>query len=347
MSANTTANYLGLQLSSPIIVGACSLTRSPEMVRELAIAGAGAVVLPSLFEEQVVHRLEQRGEVTTPGESQIESFGYDSSGDAYNGGPEDYLSLVSELKKVIGVPVIASLNGCTGGQWLEIAREIEQVGADAIEATLESELNEPNVSADEVEERMLACISELCDMVNIPVSIKLKPHHTNLANLAWRIAEVGAAGVVCFAHDTTWHVEADTVRVVPNWGLTPAGRVNPTISGLIRIRTQGPTFSVAASGGVSSVEDVINTVIAGADTVMIASEIYRSGPDIVSHLLDGLQSYLFRHGFGAFSELVASRPKPKSFMRSMQIDCLTRSNKFVDPTPKVSAETGDRWGHRD
>ena len=210
---NLSASYLGLSLKSPIVVGSCPLTLIPEKVREMSIAGAGAVVLPSLFEEQIVHLRNQRGERVSDRESQVEWLSYEQIEDKYNGGPEAYLESISHHKKFSDLPVIASLNGCTGGHWLGFAVDLQRAGADAIELMLEPEITEPSVSGDRIERELLSCVTYLCDQISIPVSVKLSPYHTNLANLAWRLAEAGASGMVGFAHATSWEVSAERIVV--------------------------------------------------------------------------------------------------------------------------------------
>lgn len=341
----TSANYMGLHLNSPIVVGSCSLTQKPEMVRELSIAGAGAVVLPSLFEEQIVHRMLEQGDDPSPCESQVEAAYYTESEDTYNGGPSEYLGNIQRLKDVTAIPIIASMNGCTDGRWLHFAREIEAAGADGLEVSLDRGTSDSSLSADQVEGRMIECVTELCDSVNIPISVKLTPFHTSLSNLAWRIVEAGASGIVCFAHEPSWMVSTERVAATLNWGLTPASNINSTLAGLVRIRSGGPEISVAASGGISAPQDLIKTIIAGANVAMVTSEVYRAGPDSVAHLLEGLTSYLGRHGFLSFEDFVASRPALDSAIRRMEVCSLTRCQEFVDPTPAVHQQSGDRWGH--
>ncbi len=342
---NTSANYLGLQLNSPIVIGACSLTQNPEMVRQLSIAGAGAIVLPSLFEEQIVHHMFEDGERAQPVESHFEAIDYDEANDRYNGGPIEYLASIKRLKRVTGIPVIANLNGCSTGDWLNFAREIELSGADAIEVTLDCELANAPRSANDVDQDLVGRVAQVCDIVDIPVSVKLSPFHSNLPHLAWQLVDAGVAGLVCFAHEPAWHIAIEQVGSTFNWGLTPASNINGTIAGLVRVRAGGPEISVAASGGVCVPQDLIKTILAGADVAMVTSEVYRSGPDAVAHILDGVSSYLNRHGFMSFAELIASRPSPLMSMRSMQIGCFTRGREFVEPTAGIQFHSGDRWGH--
>jgi dihydroorotate dehydrogenase (fumarate) len=346
MPPDTVAHYLGMRLNSPIVVGSSPMTLNPETVRELSIAGAGAIVLPSLFEEQIVHRLIERGKNASAEEAFVESISYEQREDTYNGGPQSYLDSIVSLKATTGLPVIANLNGCTGGNWLNVAAEIEEAGADAIEVMLEPEVSDASTSADGIEQVLLDCVCTLCDQVSIPVAVKLSTFHTSLANLAWRLAEAGAAGLVCFSHDPMWEVHTERIEASLNWLLTPASNINPTIAGLVRARSGGPSISLAASGGICTPEDLVRVTIAGADVVMVTSEIYRSGPDVISHMLDGLCNYLTRHDLGSYEQLIRCRPLPKPFLRSAYLKSVTQSPPYADPTPhRLPPHSGDRWGH--
>lgn len=351
MTTNCSANYLGLSLNSPIVIGACSLTSCPETVRELAIAGAGAIVLPSIFEEQLEdysrddYRVADQVHHAALDRLTAKSLPEVESDLFCNGGPTAYLELIGSLKATTGMPIIASMNGCHGGEWLHFARQIEKAGASAIEASLESCTTNPELNANEVEERLVRGVHELCELVSIPVSVKLSPYHSNLGHLAWELQHAGANGLVCFGHEPTWDVKLERIRATPVWGLTPASLINPTISGILRVRSSGPRICLAASGGISSIEDVIASVISGADVVMITSEIYRSGPDAVAHLIDALSGYLGRHGFDSYEELVANRPRLDASIRGMQLGCLTQTHAYRDPTPSPCLRSGDRWGH--
>lgn len=346
MPPSICVDYLGLQLNSPIIVGACPLNLNPERVRELSIAGAGAVVLPSLFEEQVVHRRQEQGRMSTAQESKVESLRYEATEDQYNGGPDNYLDTIATLKRSTGLAVIASLNGATKGCWLSIAAEMEQAGADALEVFLENDCPDPALDANALEASLLECVTDVCDQVSIPVSVKLSPYHSNLANLGWRLAESGASGIVCFAHDPTWQIVKEEICATPNWEVNAPCAINPTIAGLVRLRSGGPQLSVAASGGVRSPEDVVRCIQAGADVAMITGEVYRAGVEAVAHVVEGLCSYLQRNDFESIQDLIAARPEPKlrgrgSFLRFLKFD---REKISVHAAPP---KVGDRWGHVD
>ena len=270
---------------------------------------------------------------------------YEQSEDKYNGGPDAYLESISSHKKFSDVPVIASLNGCTGGHWLSFALDLQRAGADAIELMLEPEITEPSVSGDRVERELLACVTFLCDQVSIPVSVKLSPYHTNLSNLAWRLTEAGASGLVGFAHATSWEVSTDSIKTSIKWSLTHSGNINPTIDGLIRLRSGGPSISLAASGGICSIEDVTCVVISGADVAMVTSEIYRAGPEAIEGMISGLRNFLSFHKFNSFVDFTRSRPGPTHSLRRSRLQSMTSLQKFDDPTPEEPHHSGDRWGH--
>jgi dihydroorotate dehydrogenase (fumarate) len=322
------------------------MTLNPESIREFSIAGAGAIVLPSLFEEQIVHQRHQRGEQVSQRESHVEWLSYEQSEDTYNGGPQSYLATIANHKSITDIPIIASLNGCSGGHWLSFAVDLQRAGADAIELMLEPEIVEPSVSGDRVEKELLACATYLCDQVSIPVSVKLSPYHTNLSNLAWQLTAAGVSGIIGFAHPTTWEVCTERIKTSIKWTLTHPGNINPTIDGLIRLRAGGPSISLAASGGICYPEDVKRTVIAGADVAMVTSEIYRAGPTAIEELITGIGDFLSVHHFSTFADFVSSRPMPALSLRRSRLQSMTQPQRFEDPSPEVPHQTGDRWGHR-
>lgn len=339
------ASYLGMSLRSPIIVGSCPMTLQPESVRQLSLAGAGAIVLPSLFEEQIVRHRRHHGETISHPESPVEDGSYEQMADNYNGGLLGYLAAITTHKRTADVPIIASLNGRADGHWLDFAVELQRAGADAIELMLEPEFIEPSLGGERIEQKLVTCVTSVCDQVSIPVSVKLSQYHTNLSNLAQQLTAAGAAGIVGFAHATTWEISTEQIQTSIQWSLTHAGYINPTIDGMIRLRAGEPAISLAASGGICSAQDVCRTVIAGADVAMVTSEIYRAGPDAVEAILTGLRNFLNLHHFDSFAEFVNSRPKPPLCFRQSRLASMTQSQRFEDPTPEVPHHSGDRWGH--
>ena len=348
MRPEITTEYLGLQLSSPIVVGACPLSLNRETVRQLAIAGAGAVVLPSLFEEQIVHYMLDNNLPAEQDEATVEQRGYRERTDRYNGGLIAYLNAIRDLKQVTSVPIVANLNGCTRGNWLRFAGHLESSGADALELNLRVDTSDPSLGSEAVEEDFLDCVQTVCDAVSIPVSVKLSPYFTCLSNLAWRLVEAGASGLVIFGREARYEVQLDRLHATTHWDLTPASYISETLAGLMRVRAGGPDISVAACGGICSASDATKTIMAGADVAMVTSEIYREGPDVVAHIIGGIISFLERNGIESFSQLVRSRPQPTPLAlgRSDYLQPLNERTAYDDDSAAdASPKTGDRWGH--
>ena len=331
MATDLNVSYLKIPLKSPIVVGACPMTLEPESVRQMICCGAGAVVLPSIFQEQIAYR--------------------DESQSRYNGGPDQYLTSIQEMKRLACIPVIASMNGYCDGAWLEYARRIEVNGADAIELNLQPTISNPAQRSEEIEEQLCEMVRKVCAKVSIPVAVKLSHRFTSIANLAYRLQLLGAAGVVLFAHEPKWEVAIDRLQWTSHWELTPVDSLGATVTGVIHARLGGLDLSIAASGGVRTAEDAIKAMIAGADVVMITSEIYRSGPEAISKMVHGIERLVETLGFHSLAQFQQARLMPET--RSKQatrfdcIDPITRTTTYHDPTPVVERQSGDRYGHQD
>ena len=346
MIPEMTAQYLGFPLASPVVVSACPMTLRREAARELATAGAGALVLPSLFEEQIVGYHDGAATGRGPGESEMRAPGDPAGEDRYNGGPEAYLQAIRNLRHCPGVPVIASLSGYSNGSWLEFARELQHAGADALELTLHADAFDPELRGEIVEQWLVDCAATTCQDLSIPVSMKVAPFFTNLANLARRLIEAGVAGLTVFAHEPVWDVQMDRLQATRDWSLTSGGNIDLTLTGLIRARAGAPHASIAASGGIGSACDAIKAVIAGADVAMVTSEVYRSGPTAVTQIADGIRHYLERGGYESFASLTESRPRSRVSIRDRTRDVASAMPPFYHlPLPSPSRHSGDRWGH--
>lgn len=343
MTSRTACEYLKFPLTSPVVVGACPLTLEPEKLRQMIAAGAGAVVLPSLFQEQ----LSPQGEWPLDRLEASEIAAQDFRQRIYNGGPDQYLSSLQEIKRVATAPVVASMSGYSAGPWLDFAQRIEASGADAIELNLQPVIVDPQQPAEEIESVICRIIQSVCQSVTIPVAVKTTRHFTNVAHMVQRIHAAGAAGVVLFAHESHWDVALDQLRWTTRWELTPADTIGATIAGLVQARMGNPEISIAASGGVRTAEDALKALIAGADVVMITSEIYRAGPEAISRIVGGIERYLETHGFGSLRELGNARPLPqprtqRHARQSSYLNPLTASQTYHDPTPVADQPTGDQ-----
>ncbi|TWU50560.1 Dihydroorotate dehydrogenase B (NAD(+)), catalytic subunit [Rubripirellula tenax] len=346
MSGELATKYLGIELVSPVIVGACPLTLEPETVRQFVGAGVGAVVLPSMMQEQIVHRLMKPHDPL----GAIEKSGYQPQQDKYNGGTEAYLKTIATLKKTCPVPVIASLSGSSTGPWLAYAMEIESAGADALEINLQQAIFDTRETSNDVEARLCQLVHDVQARLSIPVAAKISQRYTNVSSMARQLHEAGAAGLVVFTHVPAWDVSTDRMHWMIHWELSPVGSLGGILEGVVRASSADQGLSIAASGGVSTAEDAIKAMIAGADVVMVTSAVYREGPDAIRNIVDGIERHLGRTHYPTLKQFRAACPKEhfdeERLLRLEHVDPLTRGDTYFDPTPTVSPQTGDAFGHR-
>jgi dihydroorotate dehydrogenase (fumarate) len=333
MSFDTTTSFLGIELATPLVVGACPLTLKPESARQMVDAGAAALVLPSLFEEQIEHDEFNAG-ANTPEAPDLfpVSLTFTEAMNTYNGGLGRYLDAIEHLRNAVSVPIIANMNGVGAGQWLSFARKLEDAGAAAIELMLFRMAMDPSEFADEIEQGYLECIGRLCDEVDIPVTIKLLPYFTSLPNVACRIAGAGAAGLTLFGRYPRSEGNLGVVNDRLHWGLTDAGDISLSLQWLPVIRSALPKLSLAASGGVASAEDAIRLMQSGADVVMITSEIYRNGVASIQQVLQGMYTWAGQHGRPELREIVGEAcHRPRAFDEAEQRAAATQSLASTTP----------------
>ncbi len=301
MDLSTT--YLGLTLRNPLVASASPLSQTVEGVRRLAGAGVGAVVLYSLFEEQIRREAAQDALLLDAGsDSFAESLSYFPSAALVDPGPSRYLSLIERAVKAVDVPVIGSLNGVTPGGWAGYARAMQDAGAVAIELNIYSLTGDPRVSGRDVEQRHLDILAGVKAAVTVPVAVKLSPYFSSIGEMAVRLNEAGADGLVLFNRFLQPEINPEVLAVVSAVGLSnPAeARLPRTWIALLYGRVAA---SLAATTGVDGPDDVIRYLLAGADVVMTASALLRHGPEHAGVLLDGLSDWMRRKGFGRLDEL--------------------------------------------
>jgi dihydroorotate dehydrogenase (fumarate) len=305
MAVDLTTRYLGLELRNPLIASASPLSNTIAGVRQLAAAGVGAIVLYSLFEEQVRQEAAENAAWADAGtESFAESLTYfPAAADAdADPGPRRYLSLLERAATAVDIPVIASLNAVTAGGWTGYAAALEQAGAAAIELNIYHPLGEPLLTGREVEQRHIDIVTSVKAAVGVPVAVKLHPYFSSIAEMAQRLDEAGADGLVLFNRFLQPDIDAETLTVSAGFGLSsPAEARLPRawialLSGRVRA-------SLAATTGVEDAADVARYLLAGADAVMTASALLRNGPMYAAALLDGLVSWMSRKGFGTLAQV--------------------------------------------
>ena len=346
MASDLTTRYLGMELSSPVIVGACPLTIQPKLVRQLIDAGAGAIVLPSILQEQIDYAQMKAHD---PLEAK-DSSGYQPQQDKYNGGTENYLATIRQLKSNHQIPIFASMNGSVAGDWIDYAREIEASGADGLELNWQPVVSSPGESAEHLEECLCELVRRVRAVVGIPIAVKLNQRFTNLASIAHKIKSAGASGLILFTHMPHWDVSIDRMHWTIRWELSPIDSLGGILEGIVRTRAGGLNMSIAASGGIRCSDDAIKSMIAGADAVMVTSEIYREGPGAIRKIVDGIDWYLQTSRYDTLLEFQQARPTielgPQGAMRFEYVDPLTLLGHSIDPTPVPEQEAGDAYGNR-
>jgi dihydroorotate dehydrogenase (fumarate) len=319
MDLHTT--YLGLPLSSPILPGASPLVDDLDAVRRLEDAGAPAIVMHSLFEEQI--RREQVGTMRAlelHAESSAEATSFLPNPDEFALGPHQYLEQVRRIKAAVSVPVIASLNGTTDSGWTEYARLIEEAGADALELNTYFLATSLWRSGEAIEKEMLSVVQAVRQEVSIPIAVKLSPFYTSLAHVARQLDELGADGVVLFNRFYQPDIDVEELTVVPRLALSDSSEL------LLRIRWLAILYgrlqaSLGLSGGVHTPHDVVKGIMAGADAVQVVSALLQNGPEHIRSLRDGLCAFMLLHEYGSLEEMRGSLsletcPDPSAFERA-------------------------------
>jgi dihydroorotate dehydrogenase (fumarate) len=306
MSPDLTTRYLGLELKNPLVVAACPLTGQVESLRRVADAGAAAVVLPSLFEEQLehdqmaIHRFYESGAESFP-----EALSYFPELDDYNTGPDPYLQLISGAKKAVPVPVIASLNGASRGGWVRYARQIEEAGADALELNVYFVCTEPYITGEQLEARYLELVAAVRDAVSIALAVKIGPFFSSLPNMASRLVQAGANGLVLFNRFLQPDIDLETLQVVPKLVLSTSDELRLPLRWIAILRAFFDV-SLAATTGVHTAEDVLKRLLTGADVTMVASALYRHGPEHIRTLLDGVRAWLEAKEYRSVAQMKGS-----------------------------------------
>ncbi|MBI4260056.1 MAG: dihydroorotate dehydrogenase-like protein [Actinobacteria bacterium] len=326
--ADLRTNYLGMELGSPIVVSASPLSGRLDTLLRLQEAGAGAVVMQSLFEEQIereeigLHELLDAGAESFP-----EAASYFPALDDYNTGPRAHLEYLEAVSAALDVPVIGSLNGSSRGGWLRYARSMEEAGVAAIELNVYFVAADPSLTSAEVEQRYLDIVSAVRETVAIPVSVKVGPYFSAMANMALRLVDAGADGLVLFNRFLHPDIDLEALAAVPTLQLSQPAELRLPLRWIAILR--GLTdASLAATTGIHSAPDALKALLAGADVAMMASALLRHGPDHLAAILRGVAEWMREHEYESVRQLVgslsrASGPDPAAFERSQYMRALT------------------------
>ena len=321
MSVDLRTRYLGLELQHPIVASASPMTGSVESLKRLQAAGIAAVVLPSLFEEQIehdemaTHNLMMYGAELSP-----EAHGFFPEMQNYRTGPDQYLKLIADAKKALTVPVIASLNGYTSGGWTSIARQLQEAGADAIELNVYFLATGVDDTSLAVEQRYVNLVESVTQQVKIPVAVKVAPYFSAMANMSARLAKAGASGLVLFNRFLQPDILLEELEVSPHLMLSSSDELRLALRWIAILRGRVPA-SLAATGGAHTTDDMLKLLLAGADCVMLASCLLNHGPGHVGTLLKGMQAWLTEREYHSVEQMKGSLsqqacPDPDAFERA-------------------------------
>lgn len=328
MSVDLRTSYLGLALAHPIVASASPLTGSIDSLKRLQDAGIAAVVLPSLFEEQIEHEEMATHDLMLYGaELSPEARGFFPEPQQYRTGPDRYLKLIEDAKRALSVPVIASLNGHTPGGWTGIAKRFEQAGADAIELNVYFLAADPEDTSAAVEARYIGLVESVTRQVSIPVAVKVSPYFSAMANMAVRLSRAGARGLVLFNRFLQPDILLDELAVAPHLVLSTSDELRLALRWIAILRGRIDA-SLAATGGAHTADDVLKLLLAGADCVMVASCLLRNGTAYASKLVRGVQAWMVEREYESVAQMKGSLsqqscPDPDAFERANYMKALT------------------------
>jgi len=317
---NLKSSYLGFELANPIMVGACPLGTNVDSVRQLAEAGASAIVLPSLFEEEILAAVQTQMEIESAGAGFAEASSYLPNPEGYHVGPDQYLGHLEAVKAAVDIPVLGSLNGTTPGGWTSYAKKMEDAGADGLELNVYYMPIETEETGDEVEQRTIDIVGSVKADVKIPVSVKLSTFFSSIPNLGKKLQDVGADGLVIFNRFYQPDIDIEDLDVVPNLRLSTADELRLRLRWLAILSSQ-LDLSLAATGGAHSAVDVIKAVMTGANAVQMVSALLIHGPEHIGRTLEAIEFWMKDHDYQSIQQMqgsmnLARTPNPKAFSRA-------------------------------
>ena len=322
-----TTRYLGLTLKNPIVAAASPLTKKIDYAKKLDEAGVGAIVMYSLFEEQIIHEsLELDHYLTRGTNSFAEALSYLPDIGTYAMGPGKYLDHLAAVKKSVSVPVIGSLNGVSKGGWTRYAHHMQDAGADAIELNLYYLPADPDLGAEELENTYLELISDVRAAISIPLSVKLSPFTTALPNFSKKCAEAGANGLVLFNRFYQPDFDLENLEVIHSLVLSTSDELRLPLR-WISILYGKINLDLALTSGVHTATDIIKSMMAGAKVTMIASELLKNGYGRVADMLATLQFWMEEHEYKSIQQMQGSMSQqaikePAAFERANYMQVL-------------------------
>jgi dihydroorotate dehydrogenase (fumarate) len=319
--------YMGLELKNPLVAGASPLSREVDTVRVLEDAGVAAVVMYSLFEEQIEHEAAAHAHFEELGTERFaESLTYFPSVDLFPRGPHDYLEHITAIKKAVDIPVIASLNGTSTGGWTEYARMMQEAGADALELNVYLIATDANLSGQQIESRYFAILDAVKRTVKIPVAMKLSPFFSSLPNFARQLDEHGADGLVLFNRFYQPEIDLETLELKSDIVFSGPHKMRLPLR-WIAILDPMVKASLAASSGVYTHEDVLKLMMAGADVTQMVAALLRDGPQVIGEILRKMTEWMEDHDYESIRQMQGSMnhksvENPAGFVRANYMKAL-------------------------
>jgi dihydroorotate dehydrogenase (fumarate) len=329
-----TTTYLGLHLKNPLVASASPLSKKVDNVRRLEDAGAAAIVMYSLFEEQITHESYELDHYLERGtHSYAEALSYFPDLDYHNLGTEPYLEHLQKIKRAVSIPVIGSLNGISTGGWIEFAHRIEQAGADALELNIYYLPTDLDLSGAELEEDFVKLVRDVRATVKLPIAVKLSPYFTALPNVAKRIVEAGANGLVLFNRFYQPDFDLEELEVVPNLVLSSSHDLRLPLR-WIAILYGRIKADIALTSGVHTAQDVLKAMMAGANIAMMTSTLLENGIGRIMHILSDLKEWMEEHEYVSIEQMRGSMSQqavaePAAFERANYIKALNTFDQYV------------------
>ncbi|MHB2150065.1 dihydroorotate dehydrogenase-like protein [Calditrichota bacterium LG25] len=314
--------YLGLELKNPVVPSASPLSANVDTVKKMEDSGAAAVVMYSLFEEQIVHEQKELDTFLAQGsESFAEALSYFPEPDEFhNVHAEEYLEQIRKLKEAVDIPIIGSLNGVSAGGWMDYAKKIEEAGADALELNIYYIPTDPNMTSEQVEQMYIDDVKKVKETVNIPVAVKVGPFFTAFANMAKRLTEAGADGLVIFNRFYQPDIDIEALDVVHDLEFSTSYELRLPLRWLAILYGQ-VNASLAATTGIHTGNDVLKAVMAGADVAMMASVLFQKGIKHIARVLGDIKYWMEAHEYESIEQMkgsmsVKSLAEPAAYMRA-------------------------------
>ena len=320
--------YLGLELSNPLVPSSSPLTGNLDMAKRLEDAGAAALVMPSLFEEEINREQDILERLTLHQDiGHCEANSYLPIHGSYRTELDDYLEYLSSLKQALDIPIIASLNGITPGGWIEHGRSLQEAGADALELNVYYIAADPEESSTHVEARYLGVLDTLKQEVSLPITMKLSFQFSSIGHLVKQLERVGAKGVVLFNRFYQPDINLESLEIIPRLQLSSSADALLAMRWLAILYGR-VNLSLAATGGVHSATDALKMLFAGADVTYLCSILIRNGPDLLTLILENMRRWLEEHEYASIKQLKGSVSQryaidPVAFERANYVNLLT------------------------